>query len=112
MAENQVVTYQEVAAYQAENGVETYGAGSGGYTTGGIYVSWDTVGGFTGDGWKTNDQYSPVHNMTQEEIEKKISENGGTLNSVFEDWVKKFHYEVRYNWIFENVASNCRYEMS
>ena len=110
MAENQVVTYQEVAAYQAENGVETYGAGSGGYTTGGIYVRWDTEDGFTGKGWQIGVKYSPAENLTEEYI-KQVITNSGNLDSVFEEWVKNVHYADRFNWILDNVIDDCRYEM-
>lgn len=112
MAENQVLTYQEVAAYQAENGVETYGVGSGGYTTGGIYVSWDTENGFTGGGWEKaiDNPSSPVFNKTEDQIREEIR-NQGNLNSFFETWVTTVNYKDRYEWILDNVSDNCRYEI-
>ena len=52
------ITYEEVKAYQASQGINTYAADSnGGYTTGGVYVEWEVTSGFTGQGWdETNNE--------------------------------------------------------
>lgn len=111
MASNQVVTYEEVKAYQANNGISTYEVGSGGYTTGGIYVEWTTDGGFTGSGWEEhiNNSASPVYDMTVDGIKEEIGREGN-LNKVFEAWIKAKDYETRYFWILTNVDESCRYE--
>ena len=110
MATNQAVTYEEVKAYQAKYGISTYGVGSGGYTTGGIYVDWTTEGGFTGNGWQSGNSSSPVYGWSDEKIEQEITDNGN-LDNVFEDWVDLKDYETRYNWILNNVSSGCRWEV-
>lgn len=111
MASNQVVTYEEVKAYQANNGISTYEVGSGGYTTGGIYVEWTTDGGFTNSGWDDHfdNPDSPVYGMLVEDINKEI-ERVGNLDEVFKTWVNTQHYETRYNWILTNVDGSCRNE--
>lgn len=110
MALNQVVTYEEVKAYQAQYGIATYGVGSGGYTTGGIYVDWTTDGGFTGKGWQTDVPGSPVSGWSEDAIRQEIS-NKDNLNSVFENWVNTVDYEVRYDWILKKVNDSCRWEV-
>lgn len=107
---NQAITYEEVAAYQADQGIAMYATGSGGYTTGGIYVLWTTDGGFTGEGWKTNISNSPTEGMTEEEIQQEIT-NNGNLNNIFGKWVIEVDYNIRYPWIFNNIAESCRYEV-
>lgn len=112
---NQAITYEEVAAYQADQGVTTYSGSSGGYTTGGIYVEWENPGGFTSSGWFNTEgaikpQYSPVYGMSDDEITQAITVGGGTLDTVFYNWIHRIGYEERYGWIFDNVPSNCRYE--
>lgn len=111
MASNQVVTYEEVKAYQANNGISTYEVGSGGYTTGGIYVDW-TTNGFTNNGWDNGaDSGSPVAGMTEEEILDAIDNNNGNLNDIFEKWVGNVGYEERYEWILDSVIGSCRREV-
>lgn len=109
MATNQAVTYEEVKAYQAKYGFSTYGAGSGGYTTGGIFVSWTTEGGFTGAGWQFGDRDSPVFGWSDEKIAQEITDKGN-LDSVFKNWVDTKDYETRYNWILDDVNPGCRGE--
>ena len=113
---NQVVTYQEVAAYQAEQGIATYTGDSGGYTTGGIYVSWTFPQGFTATDWFNDSsipgqEFSPVSGMSQDDIQAAIEADNGTLNTIFANWVAKVGYEARYNWILDCVPYNCRYEV-
>ena len=110
MALNQVVTYEEVKAYQAQYGIATYGVGSGGYTTGGIYVDWTTDGGFTGKGWQTDVSESPVSGWSEEEIRQEIRDKDN-LDSVFKTWVENIDYNLRYGWIFNNVEASCRWEV-
>lgn len=109
--ENQVVTYEEVAAYQAKYGVATYAENSGGYTTGGIYVEWTSDGGFTGGGWQTGTANSPLAGKTSEEIQNEI-DNNGNLNESFKTWVDTVDYETRYQWILYSVSRNCRHEIT
>ena len=112
MASNQVVTYEEVKAYQANNGISTYEVGSGGYPTGGIYVEWTTDGGFTNRGWDNGaGSGSPVAGMTVEDIHNAIDNNNGTLNDIFEKWVGNVGYEERYKWILNSVIDSCRREV-
>lgn len=110
MAENMVVTYEEVNAKLAQDGVATYAENSGGYTTGGIYVEWTTEGGFTGAGWQNDAPSSPTYGMTEEAIQQEIT-NNGNLDSTFKKWVSSVDYETRYNWILDSVAGTCRYEI-
>lgn len=110
MASNQVVTYEEVKAYQANNGISTYEVGSGGYTTGGIFVSWTTEGGFTGGGWQSGNPSSPVFEWSDDAIEQEIT-NNGNLDNVFKNWMATKDYETRYNWILNNVSRGCRSEV-
>ena len=109
--ENQVVTYEEVAAYQAKYGVATYAENSGGYTTGGIYVEWTSEGGFTGCGWQIDIPDSPLADKTPEEIQNEI-DNNGNLNDSFKNWVDTVDYETRYRWILDSVSDNCRHEIT
>ena len=110
MASNQVVTYEEVKAYQANNGISTYEVGSGGYTTGGIYVDW-TTNGFTNNGWDNKPgSGSPVAGMTDEEILNEIDREHN-LNAIFEKWVGNVGYKERYEWILYSVIDGCRREV-
>lgn len=107
---NQVVTYEEVAAYQAEQGVATYAGNSGGYTTGGIWINWDQENGFSGTGWQFDDPSSPAYELEQRDIDEMINSNGN-LDSMFSKWVLNINYETRYFWILNNVPGGCRYEV-
>ena len=110
MASNQVVTYEEVKAYQANNGISTYEVGSGGYTTGGIYVDW-TTNGFTNNGWDNKPgSGSPVAGMTDEQILNEI-EKEGDLDEIFKKWVGNVGYVERYEWILDSVIDGCRWEV-
>lgn len=107
---NQVVTYEEVAAYQAEQGVATYAGNSGGYTTGGIWINWDQENGFSGTGWRFDDSSSPAYELKQSDIDEMINSNGN-LDLMFSEWVLNIDYETRYFWILKNVPGGCRYEV-
>ena len=109
MASNQVVTYEEVKAYQANNGISTYEVGSGGYTTGGIYVEWTTDGGFINKGWD-NGTYSPVAGMSEEQILEEI-EKEGDLDEIFKKWVGSVGYVQRYEWILYSLDRSCHREV-
>lgn len=110
MASNQVVTYEEVKAYQANNGISTYEVGSGGYTTGGIYVEWTTDGGFTNGGWK-NGPNSPVAGMSKDDILDEIANNNGNLDHIFKKWVETVGYVERYEWILYSIDRSCHREV-
>lgn len=108
---NEVITYSEIAAYQADQGVATYADGSGGYTTGGIWINWDQTGGFSGAGWKMEDSMSPAYGWDQSRIDLEIQQNGD-LDEMFKQWIANHpDYESRYNWIFNHISSGCRFEV-
>lgn len=107
---NLAITYEEVAAYQAEQGIAMYADGSGGYTTGGIFIMWDREGGFTGQGWMTKVSGSPTAGLSEDDIQTEI-DNYNNINNIFSKWVQTVDYETRYTWIFTNIGDNCRYEV-
>lgn len=107
---NLAITYEEVAAYQAEQGIAMYADGSGGYTTGGIFIMWDREGGFTGQSWMTDVSGSPTEGWSEDNIQTVI-DNYSNINSIFSEWVRTIDYETRYTWIFENILASCRYEV-
>lgn len=110
---NQGITYEEVVAYQAEQGVATYAGNSGGYVTGGIWINWDQNSGFSGDGWKNTDPNSPAFGYDQDDIDEMIANSlDGSLDEMFGAWVARVNYEVRYPWIIENIPASCRYEVT
>lgn len=108
---SEAITYEEVKAYQANQGIAVYG-NSGGYVTGGIWINWDQTGGFSGTGWKSEDKTSPAYGMSQEDINGMIQDSpDGSLNEMFRKWVQNVDYEIRYTWIFANIPESCRYEV-
>ena len=108
---NEVITYSEIAAYQAEQGVTTYSGESGGYTTGGIWINWDQTSGFSGNGWLESDEMSPAYGWSQADIDQEIQKNGD-LDEMFKQWITDHSdYEARYTWIFNHIGENCRYEV-
>lgn len=110
---NQVITYEEVAAYQAEQGVATYAGNSGGYITGGIWINWSQNSGFTGSGWKFGDPTSPAYGYDQSDIDDMIAASpDGNLNEMFGRWVGSVDYETRYRWILDVIPDGCRYEVT
>lgn len=107
MGSNLAITYEEVAAYQAEQGIALYDGNSGGYTTGGLYLSWTTEGGFSGTGWhNTNDSSSPANGYSDEEIRSEIEANGN-LDTMFKNWTTNVDFRVRYDWLLNGPATNC-----
>lgn len=97
------ITYEEVAAYQADNGVSTYAVPSGGTATGGFVVSWNSDSGFTGEGWDKGNVASPAHGWTDERIAQDASD--GNLNTMFAEWATRYPgdneeaFKIRLNWV-------------
>lgn len=67
--------YVDVAAAQAEMGIMTMAASSGGQDTGGAWLYW-TDNGFTSQGWYWNDSNNYVKTGWEEAVEKE----GGYVN--------------------------------
>lgn len=93
----QAITYEEVAAYQVDNGINTYALPSGGTATGGFVVSWNSETGFTSAGWDSKNIDSPAYNWTEEKIESDASD--GNLNTMFGEWATNIDFEIRLNWV-------------
>ncbi|HIT07176.1 MAG TPA: hypothetical protein IAB53_11125 [Candidatus Scybalocola faecipullorum] len=108
------ITYEEVKAYQASQGINTYAADSnGGYTTGGVYVEWEVTSGFTGQGWDETNNESPYNWVTREEWNQDIAD--GDLNDTFRKWTSPVEqggldFESRYAWVGTMIARGCAYE--
>ena len=111
MGSFQGITYEEIKAYQASMGIETYAYNSGGYVTGGIWINWDRDTGFSGAGWYTGVQESPVYGMSEADIHLAIDQGDGTLNAVFSNWVSSVDYDSRYRFILDKIPDGCRYEV-
>ena len=94
----EAIPYQEVAAYQATNGIDFYGLPSGGTQTGGFVVSWDLDTGFSGDGWDWDNTDSPANGWTMAEIREAVSTDGN-LNDMFKKWSERVDFPSRLNWI-------------
>ena len=107
----EAIPYEEVAAYQANQGVSMYAMPSGGTETGGFMVSWDSDAGFTGGGWDFDNPSSPACGKTEEEIQEEITTNGD-LNELFENWSENVPFPNRLNWVtsWMNGHPSCVYE--
>lgn len=105
---NQIVTYEEVAAYQANQGIATYANGSPGEgtLTGGFWVNWDEVNGYQDTyGWNMG----PTKGMTPDEVSAAIANGGGTLNDVFANWGAPLSEKLA--WASQMAEVGCAYEV-
>ncbi len=109
---SEAIPYEEIQAYQATNGIATYSADSGRQDTGGLYVLWDSVSGFTESGWynrvsENADSRSPAYIYTDEEIAQMIEEDGD-LDRMFRNWPTNYpDYDGRYRFILDKLPDNC-----
>lgn len=103
----EAITYEEVAAYQAQ--VNTYNTNSTGTQTGSYWVNWDIDNGFTGVGWtlENNDVNSPAYGVNISDIEADASD--GNLNTLFSNWASKVSLGDRLIWIgqLSNANPGC-----
>ena len=80
----EAIPYEEVAAYQANQGVSMYGT-SNGEETGGFVVSWNIDTGFIGGGWNEENPLSPAFGKSPEDIQDEIT-TYSNLENLFENW--------------------------
>ena len=97
VGQERAITYEEIKAYQTSQGINLYEMDSSGVVTGGYMVSWDTFG-FTGSGWDTETQYSPLQGKTKEEIEQEIRDKGN-LTKFFTEWANNVGLGERLIWV-------------
>lgn len=98
----QVITYEEIAAYQAQQGIAAYAYNSGGTVTGGYWVNWDYETGFTGQGWTGG----PV--ASAEAAWAEIDANGN-LNESFANWGADLG--IKLEWALAMYNAGCAYEV-
>lgn len=105
---NQAITYEEVAAYQADQGISTYALPSGGTATGGFVVNWDLENGFSDSGWDMSDPHSPAYGWNVDQIRYEVT-NSGNLNGMFKQWSEKVQFTDRLNWVTDwmNTHDGC-----
>lgn len=102
----EVLTYEEVAAYQAEQGVATY-VNNSGTVTGGYWVTWSETGGYQGNqGW----DMGPTAGWSAEQVSQAIADGGGTLNTVFANWGADLGTKLK--WVINMYNAGCAYEVS
>ena len=112
MGENVGVTYEEVKAYQATNGIDLYFVNSDGqYTTQGILVLWNSTTGFTEKGWDESDNNSPYNFVTRDEWNADIAD--GNLNTTFAKWTDQetgLSLSERLAWCSKMAEKGCAIE--
>ena len=91
------ITYEEVKAYQASEGIDMYALPSGGTATGGFVVYWDLDSGFTGVDWDDKNSVSPAYGSTDESRRQDAAD--GNLNTMFGDWAARVPFKDRLNWV-------------